>query len=250
MLFAKKIQSPFEEGILSQQKIKNRKIKLGSKLIVEANQYAFVCVKNKAYEKFYEGEFELNGGFLPQTFKVCGLNKPRKRRISKELYYPQAFNASIIFLNLQEYKDVKFKTPSFLLFDEHCDVRLKIEGSFDFEIFDKNSFADFVAKYKRGNDYLMNSISKFVAKKIRYEFHKEEISIVEFLMKNSNYLYARIEKKLTKRLDKIGIKINNFTISNTILCSRSQRKVNELLASGDIVLQYQNKDIDAGEIEC
>ncbi len=250
MLFAKKIQNPFEEGVLTQKKIRNKKVKLGSKLVVEANQYAFVCVKNKAYDKFYEGEFELNGGFLPQTFKVCGLNKPRKRRVSKELYYPQAFNASIIFLNLQEYKDVKFKTPSFLIFDERCDVRLKIEGSFDFEIVDKNAFADFVAKYRRGNDYLMTSISKFVAKKVRYEFHKEEISVVDFLMKNTDYLFARIEKKLTKRLDKIGIKINNFVISNAILGSRSQRKVNELIASGDIVLQYQNIERDAGEIEC
>jgi len=250
MLFAKKIQNPFEEGVLSQQKIKNTKIKLGSKLIVDENQYAFVCVKNKAYDKFYEGEFELNGGFLPQTFKACALNKPRKRRISKELYYPQSFNASIIFLNLQEYKDLNFKTPSFLIFDERCDVRLKIEGSFNFLIADKNAFASFVAKYKRGNKYLLSAISKFVAKKVRYEFHKEEISVVEFLMKNTSHLFERIEKKLTKRLDKIGIKINNFVISNAILSSRSQRRVNELIASGDIVLQYQNIENDAGELEC
>lgn len=250
MLFAKKIQNPFEEGVLSQQKIKNTKIKLGSKLIVDENQYAFVCVKNKAYDKFYEGEFELNGGFLPQTFKACALNKPRKRRISKELYYPQSFNASIIFLNLQEYKDLNFKTPSFLIFDERCDVRLKIEGSFNFQIADKNAFASFVAKYKRGNKYLLSAISKFVAKKVRYEFHKEEISVVEFLMKNTSCLFERIEKKLTKRLDKIGIKINNFVITNAILSSRSQRKVNELIASGYIVLQYQNIENDAGELEC
>ncbi len=238
MMFAKKIQNSFEQGVLSQQKIKNKNIKLGSRLIVDTNQYAFICIKGKAYDKFYEGEFELNGGFLPQTFKVCKLNKPKKSRNSKELVYPKSFKACIIFLNLQEYTNVRFRTPSFLIFDENCDVRMKIDGSFDFEIVDKSAFADFVAKYRGGNEYLMNSISKVVAKKIRYEFHKEEISVVEFLMKDSEYLFARIEKKLSKRLEKLGIKINNFIINNTLLSARSQKKVNELIASGQIVLQY------------
>ena len=205
MLFVKKIQNPFEVGVLSQEKIKNKKIKLGAKLIVEENQYAFVCVKNKAYDKFYTGEFELNGGVLPQTFKVCKLNKPKKHRVSKNLYYPQSFNASIIFINLQEYNNIKFKTRNFLIFDEHCDVRLKMEGAFDFKIEDKNLFADFVAKYKHGNAYLMKKISITVAKKIRYEFHKEELSITDFMLKNSAFLYERIKMKLTKRLSKIGM---------------------------------------------
>ena len=249
MLFAKKIQNPFEVGVLSQQKIKNKKIKLGSKLIVEENQYAFICIKNKTYEKFYTGEFELNGGVLPQTFKVCALNKPKKHRVSKGLYYPQSFNASIVFINLQNYENIKFKTRSFLIFGEHCDVRLKMEGTFDFKIEDKNLFADFVAKYQGGNDYLMKKISKFVAKKIRYEFHKEELSVADFLLKNTKYLYEKIEKKLTKRLSKIGISIGNFLINDVSLNSRSQKKVNELIESGDIVLKYETIE-DERNLEC
>lgn len=240
MFFAKKIQNNFEQGVLCQQKIKTKKIKLGTKLVVEKNQYAFICVGKNVLDDFSEGEFELGGGCLPKVFKACGLNKPRKHKNSKDVYYLKHFNASVIILNLQEYCGLTFETSNFLLFNEFCDVKLKINGTFNFQIVDKKLFSEFVAKYRKGNDYIFKKLKSFVAKKIRYEFHKEEIPVAEFLSKNSEFLYELIEKKLTKKTDKIGIKISKFSINNTIINARSSKIVNQLIEEGKIVLRYQS----------
>lgn len=249
MLFTKKIQNEFEEGVLCQQKIKVKKIKLGSKLIVGQNQVAFVCDGKKVLDMFSEGEFDLNGGCLPKTFKEFDLNKPKKHKVSQELYNVDYFNACIVILNLQHYSKIKFETCNFLVFDEFCDTKMKMDGRFDFEIVDKLRFAEFVAKYKKGNADVMAHLRKFVSKKIRYEFHKEEMPVSEFLSKNNAFLYAHVEKKLTKRLDKIGIKLSNFDVENLAITKRSQKVLNELIAEGKIILHYQNVTNNNNEVE-
>ena len=238
MLFSKKIQFPFEEGVLTQRKIKMHNIKLGTKLVVGANQFAFVCVKKKYYDKFFEGEFELSGGYIPKTFNALGLHKPIKSRFTKKTKFAKSFYGCVIFVNLQKYEQIDFATPSFLIFDTECDARLRVNGKFSFEIVDKELFSKFVAKYKHGNDYLIKKISKVVSKKIRYEWHKENIPILDFLRKDSYNLFELIRNKLSKRLVKIGIYVDEVILEEVKLSKHSQVCVKELIESGKIFFQY------------
>ena len=237
-MFTRKILSPFEEGKCTQNKISLMNIKLGTKLIVDDNQVAYIVVKGKPYDKFSTGEFELEGGVLPKVYKVCNLNKPRKGRVTKKIYYPKHFRASIIFINLQKYKNLPFKTGNILLFDRLDDFKFKINGIYDFEIVDINTFSKFVAKYGHGNDYIMKKLNNYVSKKVRYEFHKEEFEIEHFIMKDSN-IFDKIMDKLNKRLLKIGILFSNPIITDFITNKRNTNKINKYISEGHIRLHYQ-----------
>ena len=243
-MFTKKFESPFEEGKLTQDKIRVQNIKLGSKLIVQHDQVAFIVVKGNALDKFPEGSFEITGSYITKTFKACKLDKPRKKRISKKKYYLNHFTGSIMFINLQEYKHLSFSTKNILLFDRLDDFKFKIGGKFNFKIVDIDAFAKFIAKFGRSNEYILKNISKFVSKKIRYEFHKEEFEIEYFLMKES-IIFDKIMTKLNKRLLKIGIELYEPILTDFYVNKLNQRKINELISQGQIIIRYQK--INKGE---
>lgn len=239
VMFSKKIQSPFEEGKCTQDKIRVRKIKLGSKLIVDENQVAYIVVKGKPLDKFVTGEFELEGGLLPKSYKELNLNKARKGRITKKMYYPTSFRASIVFINLQAFHNMPYKTNSILLFDRLDDFKFKLSGTYDFKICDVDTFAKFVSKIGRGNDFVLKKINKVVSKRVRYEFHKEEFEIENFIMKDKA-IFDRIVDKLNKRLSKYGIEFSNPTIDDFITNNRNSNKINAYISDGQIKLRYQN----------
>ena len=237
-MFTKKFENSFEQGKITQDKIRVHNIKLGSKLVVQQNQVAFIVVKGNVLDKFPEGSFELTGSYIPKVFKFCKLDKARKKRISKKKYYLNHFNGSIMFINLQEFKDLTFETKNILLFDRLDDFKFKISGKFNFKIIDIDLFAKFIAKYGKSNDYIVKNVIKFVSKKIRYEFHKEEFEIEHFLMKEST-IFDKIMTKLSKRLMKIGIEVYDPILTGFNVNKHNQRKINELISQGQITIRYQ-----------
>lgn len=236
-MFTRKIENPFEKGKCTQEKIRVKTLKLSTKLKVDENQFAYIIIKGTPLDKFATGDFELEGGMLPKTFKQLNLGKPKKHRISKSVYYANSFKGAVLFINKQEYNNLHFKTRNILLFDRLADFRFKLEGNFSFRIIDIDKFAKFIAKFGRGNEYIMHKICAFVSKKIRYEFHKEEFEIEKFLMKD-NRIFEKITTKLGKRLEKVGIEVFDLSITDCILNKRNQMKINEFVSMGDIKLRY------------
>jgi len=239
VMFNKKYSSPFEVGKITQEKIKVQNIKLGSKLVVAPNQMAYIIYKGKPYDKFIEGEFELQGGVMPKIFKTSKLDTPKKARVSKKLVYPTSFKGSIVFINKQLYHNFDYKTGNILLFDRIDDFKFRLKGTYDFEIVDFDIFAKFVAKQGKSNNYVIAKLNKYVSKKIRYEFHKEEYEIENFLFKN-NDVFSKIITKLNKRLQKIGIEIKSATIDEFLVNKKYQARINDYISGGQIKIHYSN----------
>lgn len=237
-MFTKKYEWPFEEGKCTQDKIRVQNIKLGSKLIVQPNQVAYIVVSKKLLDKFPEGTFDLEGGYLVKTYKACRLDKPRKGRVTKKKYYAKNFKGSILFINIQDYKNLPFLSKKILLFDRLDDFRFKIGGRYSFKIVDIDLFAKFIAKYLRGNSYIMSKVNNYVSKRISYEFHKEEYEIEYFLMKES-IIFDRIMDKLNKKLSKIGISLYNPILTDFYVNKRNQNKINNYISDGQIKIKYQ-----------
>ncbi len=238
-MFTKKFENLFVDGKCTQDKIRIQNIKLSSKVIVHTNQIAFVVAKNKPLDRFGEGNFVLEGGIIPKTYKICNLDKPKKSRISKKQYYPKNFKGTILFINLQKYYNMPYSTRNILLFDRLADFKFKLKGVYTFEIIDIDLFAKFITKFLKGNDFIMSKINNYVSKKIRYEFHKEEFRIENFLMKNDE-IFDKIIDKLNKKLSKIGIKANDLVINEFIVNKRNNNKINDFISDGEIKISYTN----------
>ena len=237
VMFEKKYSCPFVEGQITQGKIKYHKVKLGSKLIIDSNQVAYLTTKKKVGDCFNEGKFELQPGIMPKITKMCDLTTGKKSK-GKEIF-PKFFKGKVIFVNKQKYFDYVFKTNTILLFDRLDEFKFKLSGKFDFEIVDYDVFVKFVTKKANGDLHLKKRLSEFVSKKIRYEFHKEKYEIENFLFKR-NEVFENIQKKLSKRLEKIGIIISNPKIEQFYVNEKNQEKINEHISNGDIKIYYKN----------
>lgn len=237
LMFKKKYMNSLIPGHITQEKIKYHKIKLGSKLVVEINQVAYIATKKKIFDKFTEGNYELQCTLMPKITKVCNLNKSKSHK-GKEVL-PKYFKGKIIFLNQQDYSNFDFNTSTILLFDRLDEFKFKLVGKYDFQIINYDTFAKFVAKKTNGNKDLIKKLNKFVSKKIRYEFHKEKFEIENFLFKK-NEVFGCVIEKLDKRLEKIGIKLKNPRIDYFNIDKKNQEKINEQISNGNIKIFYKN----------
>ena len=212
--------------LLVVQKLKQKGIKIGTKLVVPRN-FAFALFKNgKVLDVLKQGEHTLSNQTLPKAVRKLNLySKPA----NKLKYIP----VEACFVNLNDFDQALWQTTKKIeLEDKKYGVyKISANGKFNLRIIDEEKFLEFLftdiieLSSEAAAETFMNSINN-EAEKIFYEKNYG----AEMLYFKDSQITKDLFTHLTELLHRVGIAFDGITLENVEFPSKILKQLEMLEA--------------------
>lgn len=212
-------------------------IKRGAQLIVQESQVAYFFRDGKALDKFGPGRHTLTTGNIPILTRILSLPFDGK----------SPFRASVFFVNLKDFTELKWGTPEPILFrdSQFQMVRLRARGMFSIRISDPELFLNKIVgtSGKQTTDQIQGYLRSLIVTQLTDVLGTNIQSVLD-LPALYEEIGLAVGAKVQDAFGKVGISLVELNVAAITLPEKVQKVIDErtgMAAIGDMGQYMQYK---------